>query len=85
MLWFCRKLSERRSTFWISNGTHGPLRGLIVAVFIVSAWTWELDAIEFDVASRSGELDEGGCTPRPMWAVTPLLWIELVSTKSWRL
>lgn len=78
---FYRKLHRGRRTLGVGDGSHGPLGGLIVAILVVSAWPWEFDPIEFDVAAGGGELHGPKGTSLPMWVLIPREWVALNSTK----
>ena len=54
----CRllELVVKRSSFWIVDWSHGPLRSLVVSVFIVPSGSRELYSVKFDIASGSGFL-----------------------------
>ena len=65
----------------VIDWSQAPLGSLVIAILLVPAWSWELDTIELDIASRGGFLSYYGLTSLPIWVLMPLLCDLLVSTK----
>ena len=70
--WSCRTLHDMGGTFRVGDWPHGPLGGFVVAVLVIPAWPWELDAVQLDVAAR------GGLLPADVGAHPPLVGLVRV-------